>query len=111
MTKGEKVLSTTVGVMLVVVCAMSVWLAFADMATADAKARAEEVEELNRKLRTDYAEVREDLARCRASVKVVERIKIITKTYPGSWWTSPQDTVRDTIYSVPDSVSTWLWGK
>lgn len=109
MTRGEKSLSTAVGFMLIVIFAMVVWLAFADMAKADAKARAEEIEELNRKLRSDYADVREDLVRCRASVKIVTQTKYITKKVPGSWWSAP--ITRDTLIVMPDSISTWLWDK
>lgn len=107
MTKGEKVLSTSVGILMGIICMMTVWLALADMAKADAKARAEAVEELNRKLRSDYADVSYDLARCRASVKVVTQTKYITKKVPGSWWSAP--ITRDTLIVMPDSISTWLW--
>ena len=109
MTRGEKALPITVGVELVVIMVMSMWLAFSNIARDEAKAKAESIESLYNLTYDKYAEASEDLARCRANVKVVTQTRTIVKKIPGSWWTSPQDTVRDTVLFIPDSVRTWLW--
>lgn len=109
MNNVEKGLTITVFGLLGVVMVMSMWLAFSNIARDEAKAKAEAMESLYNLTYDKYADTAEDLARCRANVKVVTETRTIIKKVPGSWWTSPQDTVRDTIYTVPDSVRTWLW--
>ena len=109
MNKVEKGLTATVFGLLGVVMGMSMWLAFSNIARDEAKAKADSIESLYNLTYDKYADTAEDLARCRANVKVVTETRTIVKKVPGSWWTSPVDTVRDTIYTVPDSVRTWLW--
>ena len=105
----EKALAITVGVELVVIMVMSMWLAFSNIARDEAKAKAEAMESMYNSMYDKYSDTSQKLARCRANVKVVTETRTIVKKVPGSWWSAPQDTVRDTIYTVPDSVRTWLW--
>lgn len=109
MTKGENELAIACGVELVVIMVMSMWLAFSNMARDEAKEKAAAIESLYTSVKDKYEQAAADLEKCKGSVKVVTQTRTIIKKVPGSWWTSPQDTVRDTIFTAPES--TWLWEK
>ena len=89
-------------VLVFAVMVATVFLANSHIDRNQAKKKAEAIEETNRelsqrvrKLEIEKYHLEQELHACKS---ISPEVKVVVKKVPGIWWSSPQDTVRDTLF-------------